>query len=117
MRALFPPENLMVITNALEANGFTGMFISPVDGKGKQKPSSFFQCDSLRKSDLLPRIQLDMVVDYCQADDLIGTIVETCRIEYIDVHVFVLPGEKSIQIQKEEVFLESPAGDSFVAII
>jgi nitrogen regulatory protein P-II 1 len=107
----------MVIINALEASGFTGMFISSVDGKGKQKPSSFFQCDSLRKTDLLPQIQLDMVVDYCQADNLIGTIMETCRTEYLDVHIFVLPIEKSIQIHKEEVFLESPAGGSFEAII
>jgi len=113
VRALFPPDKITIITRALEENGFFRMFFTPVEGTGTQSPSSFFACRSFRNSNLLPWIQLEMVVDYSRVDDLIATLMDTCQTRGIDIHIYIIPVEKAIRIGNGEIPDDSLAGGSY----
>lgn len=112
VRVLFPPDKITFITTALEENGFFRMLFTPVEGTGKHSPSSFFACNSFPGSYLFPWIQLEMVVDYSRTDDLINTLVETCKTWGIDVHIHIIPVEKVIRIGNGEIPDDTPAGGS-----
>lgn len=112
MRALFPPDKITIITSALEENGFSRMLFTLVEGTGTLKPSSFFACRSFLESNLLPWLQLEMAVDYSRADDLITTLMETCKVQGIDIHIHILPVEKEIVPGNGEIPDDSLAGGS-----
>ena len=112
VRAFFPPDKITIITAALEESGFFRMLFTPVEGTGTLKPSSFFACRSFQGSNLLPWIQLEMVVDYSRADDLITTLMETCRAQGIDIHIHIMPVEKEIVPRNGESPDDSLAGGS-----
>ena len=103
VRALFPPEKITIISAALEENGFFRMHFTPVEGTGTQKPSSFFACRSFLGSNLVPWIQLEMVVEYSRADGLISTLMGTCRHLGIDLHIHIMPVEKEILTGNGEI--------------
>jgi nitrogen regulatory protein P-II 1 len=114
VKAIFRPEQFIIIKNALEENGFLNMTITPVEGQGELKHISHDHCDSVSAFDLLPRIQIEMVVDSSQVDHLIGTIGETCRTEHVgDGRIYVIPVEKAIRVLNGEILVESPQGGSF----
>ena len=113
VRALFPPDKMTIITAALEENGFFCMLFTPVEGTGTQSPSSFFACRSFRNSNLLPWIQLEMIVDYSRADDLIATLMDVGQTRGIDIHIHIIPVKKAIRIGNGEVPDDSLAGGSF----
>lgn len=110
VRVLFPPEKIPVITAALEENGFFRMLFTPVERTGTQQPSSFFACRSFRNSNLVPWIQLEMVVDYSRADDLIASLLDTCQTRGIDIYIHIMPVEKAIRIGNGEIPDDSLAG-------
>ena len=112
VRALFPPDKITIITTALEENGFSRMLFTLVEGTGTLKPSSFFACRSFLGSNLLPWLQLEMAVDYSRADDLITTLMETCKAQGIDIHIHILPVEKEIVPGNGEIPDDSLAGGS-----
>ena len=113
VRAILMPEGFEFVRKALEENGFTGMTVTTVEGRGEQKRFPPENCKSLKSFDILPRIQIDMVVDYTKVDPLIGTIVETCRTEQCgDCRIFVIPVEKAIRVLKGEVHEEFLAGST-----
>ena len=118
VKAILKPERFEFVRKVLEENKFTGMTITAVDGQGDQKHFPPDNCNSLNSFDLLPRIQIDIVVDYARVDPLIGTIVETCRTEHVgDCRIFVIPVEKAIRVVKGEVLEEFQAGGTFGILI
>jgi nitrogen regulatory protein P-II 1 len=118
VKAILKPERFEFVRKALEENGFTGMTVTTVDGQGEQKHFPPDNCDSLNSFDLQPRIQIDIVVDYAKVDTLIGTIVETCRTEYVgDCRICVIPVEKGIRVVKGEVLEEIQTGGTFGIVV
>jgi len=112
VKALFPPDKITIITTALEENGFFRMLFTPVEGTETLKPSSFFACRNFRDSNLVPWIQLEMVVDYFRTDELISTLMDTCQVWGIDIHIHILPLEKAIFLGNGEIPDDSLAGGS-----
>jgi len=112
VKAHFPPDKITIITAALEENGFFRMLFTPVEGTGTSKSTSFFACRSFLGSNLLPWIQLEMVVDYSRADDLIATLRDTCQTHGIDIYIHIIPVEKAIPIGNGEIPDDSLAGGS-----
>ena len=104
VKAIIKPERFEFVKKALEDKGFVGMTISEVKGRGEQKGIALQYRGGLMTVDLLPKIQLEIVIRDSDVDNLIVTITEAARTGKIgDGKIFVLPVEKSIRIRTGEM--------------
>ena len=104
VKAVIKPERFEFVKKALEDKGFNGMTITEVKGRGEQKGISLEYRGGLMTVDLLPKIQLEIVVRDSDVDLLISTISESARTGKIgDGKIFVLPVEKAIRIRTGEI--------------
>jgi nitrogen regulatory protein P-II 1 len=103
VKAVIKPERFEFVKKALEDKGFNGMTITEVKGRGEQKGISLEYRGGLMTVDLLPKIQIEIVVRDSDTDLLISTITESARTGKIgDGKIFVIPVEKSIRIRTGE---------------
>jgi nitrogen regulatory protein P-II 1 len=103
IKAVIKPERFEFVKKALEEKGFKGMTITEVRGRGEQKGISLEYRGGLMTVDLLPKIQIDIVVRDSEVDSLIATISESSKTGKIgDGKIFVIPVEKAIRIRTGE---------------
>jgi nitrogen regulatory protein P-II 1 len=103
VKAIIKPERFEFVKKALEDKGFNGMTITEVKGRGEQKGISLEYRGGLMTVDMLPKIQIEIVVKAADQDALIGIISESARTGKIgDGKIFVIPVEKSIRIRTGE---------------
>jgi len=103
VKAVIKPERFEFVKKALEDKGFNGMTITEVKGRGEQKGISLEYRGGLMTVDLLPKIQIEIVVRDSDLDTLISTLMESARTGKIgDGKIFVIPIEKSIRIRTGE---------------
>ena len=103
VKAIIKPERFEFVKKGLEDKGFNGMTITEVKGRGEQKGISLEYRGGLMTVDLLPKIQLEIVVRDSDVDLLISTISEAARTGKIgDGKIFVIPVEKAIRIRTGE---------------
>ena len=62
VKAIIKPERFEFVKKALEDKGFIGMTISEVKGRGEQKGITLEYRGGLMTVDLLPKIQIEIVV-------------------------------------------------------
>jgi len=80
------------------------MTISEVKGRGEQKGITLQYRGGLMTVDLLPKIQLEIVIRDAHVDNVVTTITEAARTGKIgDGKIFILPVEKSIRIRTGEM--------------
>src|SRR5512139_2251816 len=79
VKAIIKPERFEFVKKALEDKGFNGMTIMEVKGRGEQKGISLEYRGGLMTVDLLPKIQIEIVVRDSDADFLISTLIESAR--------------------------------------
>jgi nitrogen regulatory protein P-II 1 len=104
VKAIIKPERFEFVKKALEDKGFIGMTISEVKGRGEQKGITLQYRGGLMTVDLLPKIQLEIVIRDSHVDDVVTTITEAARTGKIgDGKIFILPVEKSIRIRTGEM--------------
>jgi nitrogen regulatory protein P-II 1 len=104
VKAIIKPERFEFVKKALEDKGFIGMTISEVKGRGEQKGITLQYRGGLMTVDLLPKIQLEIVIRDSHVDDAVTTITEAARTGKIgDGKIFILPVEKSIRIRTGEM--------------
>ena len=104
VKAIIKPERFEFVKKALEDKGFIGMTVSEVKGRGEQKGITLQYRGGLMTVDLLPKIQLEIVVRDSDTDNLIAIITEAARTGKIgDGKIFILPIEKSIRIRTGEM--------------
>jgi nitrogen regulatory protein P-II 1 len=104
VKAIIKPERFEFVKKALEDKGFNGMTITEVKGRGEQKGISLEYRGGLMTVDLLPKIQLEIVVRDSDVDNLVVTITESARTGKIgDGKIFVMPVEKSLRIRTGEI--------------
>jgi nitrogen regulatory protein P-II 1 len=104
VKAVIKPERFEFVKKALEDKGFIGMTISEVKGRGEQKGIALQYRGGLMTVDLLPKIQLEIVIRDSDVDNLVATITEAARTGKIgDGKIFVIPVEKSIRIRTGEM--------------
>ena len=100
VKAIIKPERFEFVKKALEDKGFIGMTISEVKGRGEQKGITLQYRGGLMTVDLLPKIQLEIVIRDSDVDTIVVTITEAARTGKIgDGKIFILPVEKSIRIR------------------
>ena len=104
IKAIIKPERFEFVNKALEDKGFIGMTISEVKGRGEQKGITLQYRGGLMTVDLLPKIQLEIVIRDTHVDNVVTTITEAARTGKIgDGKIFILPVEKSIRIRTGEM--------------
>lgn len=100
VKAIIKPERFEFVKKALEEKGFIGMTIVEVKGRGEQKGITLEYRGGRITVDLLPKIQLEIVVRDSDVDNLVVTITEAARTGKIgDGKIFIMPVEKSIRIR------------------
>lgn len=104
VKAIIKPERFEFVKKALEDKGFVGMTVVEVKGRGEQKGIALQYRGGLMTVDLLPKIQIEIVVRDNALDDLVSLITQAARTGKIgDGKIFVLPVEKSIRIRTGEM--------------
>jgi nitrogen regulatory protein P-II 1 len=104
VKAIIKPERFEFVKKALEDKGFIGMTISEVKGRGEQKGITLQYRGGLITVDLLPKIQLEIVIRDSDVDTIVVTITEAARTGKIgDGKIFIMPVEKSIRIRTGEM--------------
>jgi nitrogen regulatory protein P-II 1 len=104
VKAIIKPERFEFVKKALEDKGFIGMTISEVKGRGEQKGIALQYRGGLMTVDLLPKIQLEIVIRDADIDNIVTTITEAARTGKIgDGKIFVMPVERSIRIRTGEM--------------
>ena len=103
VKAIVKPERFEFVKKALEDKGFIGMTVTEVKGRGAQKGITLEYRGGLMTVDMLPKIQIEIVVRDSDLDSLISIIMEAARTGKIgDGKIFFLPVEKSIRIRTGE---------------
>ncbi|AGB02271.1 P-II family nitrogen regulator [Methanoregula formicica] len=114
IKAIIKPERFEYVKKALEESGFPGMTVTEVQGRGDQKGITLEYRGGHMTVDLLPKIQIEIVVDYDKVERVVTTISEACRTGKVgDGRIFVMPVERAIRIRTGETLEEKPVGGTF----
>ncbi len=103
VKAIIRPERLEFVKRALENLGLYGMTVMPVEGRGDQKGISLQYRGGAITVDLIPKVQIEVVVKDADTDRVITAVCEGARTGKIgDGRIFVLPVERSIKVRTGE---------------
>jgi nitrogen regulatory protein P-II 1 len=103
IKAIVRPNKVDDVKNALEKLQIAGMTVTEVRGHGKQKGHTAIYRGQEYNVSLLPKMEVDVVVEDAVADDAIKAIIEAARTGEIgDGRVFVLPVAESYRIRTGE---------------
>ena len=103
IKAVVRPSKIDEVKNALEKIQISGMTVTEVRGHGKQKGHTAIYRGQEYNVSLLPKMEIEVVVDDSMADEAIKAIIEAARTGEIgDGRVFVLPVDESYRIRTGE---------------
>jgi len=105
VEAIIRPEKLEQVKKALEENGYTGMTVTEVRGRGEQRGIRLqFRGRSITV-DLLTKIKIEIVVPDEDVDKVVKIIMDNARTgKPGDGRIFIIPVEKAIRIRTGEIF-------------
>jgi nitrogen regulatory protein PII len=103
IKCIVRPNKVDEVKDALEKIGISGMTVTEVRGHGKQKGHTAIYRGKEYNVSLLPKMQIEVVVQDPIVEDAIKAIVEAARTGEIgDGRVFVLPVEQTYRIRTGE---------------
>jgi nitrogen regulatory protein P-II 1 len=101
--AIIKPFKLEEVSTAVKAAGVLGLTVSEVQGAGRQGGHTEVYRGTEYKTDLLPKVCLEAVVDDDVVEAVITAIVESARTDKIgDGKIWVTPVESVIRIRTGE---------------
>ena len=101
--AIIRPSKLEEVKKALLDSGFAGMTIHDVRGHGRQVGITERYRGSDYRVDLLPKVQIDMVVNDGDMEKAVDIVVSTARTGDIgDGKIFIHPVEDVVRIRTGE---------------
>ena len=104
VRAIIKPERFEFVKKALEDKGFVSMTMTEVRGRGEQKGITLEYRGGLMTVDMLPKIQIEIVVKEKDVDSVIATLTESARTgKFGDGKIFIIPVDKAIRIRTGEM--------------
>src|SRR5947199_10821815 len=104
IRAIVRPNKIDEVREALEKLSISGMTVTEVRGHGKQKGHTAVYRGKEYNVNLLPKMEVEVVVEDNIADDAIKAIIQAARTGEIgDGRVFVLPVLHSYRIRTGEL--------------
>lgn len=104
LKAIIRPDKIDAVKDALGAVGVTGMTVTEVRGHGKQKGHTAIYRGQEYMVNLLPKMQVEVVVGDEAAEEVCRAIIAAARTGEIgDGRVFVLPVTHSYKIRTGEL--------------
>ena len=103
VKAIIKPERFEFVKKALEDKGFVSMIMTEVRGRGEQKGISLEYRGGMMTVDMLPKIQIEIVVRDSDVENLVSIIMEAARTGKIgDGKIFIQNLDECIRIRTEE---------------
>jgi nitrogen regulatory protein PII len=103
IKAIVRPSKIDEVKNALEQIQISGMTVTEVRGHGKQKGHTAIYRGQEYNVSLLPKMEIEVVVDDSMVEAAIKAIIAAARTGEIgDGRVFVLPVDESYRIRTGE---------------
>lgn len=103
IEAIIREEKLNDVKGALQQAGFVGMNVTECRGHGREGGIELVGRSGTYKIDMLPRVQINMVLSDHNVDTAIETICQAARTGSIgDGLIFVYPVEDVIRIRTGE---------------
>jgi len=103
IKAIIRPERSEFVKKALEKEGSYGMTVLEVMGRGDQMGIKLQYRGGVMNVDLIPKIQIEVVVKDEDERRIIKAIADSARTDKIgDGRIFVLPVEGSIRVRTGE---------------
>lgn len=101
IEAIIRPEKLEPVKNALASEGFVGLNVVQVTGRGAQRGVTYVGRVGERTTiDMLPKIKLELVVQNDETDRAIDIIIANARTGNIgDGKIFVMPVSEAIRVR------------------
>jgi nitrogen regulatory protein P-II 1 len=104
VKAIIKPEQFDLVKKALEESGVTGITVTEVHGRGEQKGITLEYRGKKMVVDMLPKIQIEIVIRDQEVDKLITTIMNAARTGMIgDGKIFILPVDTAIRVRTGEM--------------
>lgn len=101
--AIVRPSKMEEVKEALAHLHISGMTVTEVRGHGRQRGHTAIYRGKEYSVSLLPKVKIELVLPDDRVDEVIRTIMETCRTGEIgDGRVFVLPVEEGYNIRTGE---------------
>ena len=103
IKAIIRPNKVDEVKDALERLNISGMTVTEVRGHGKQKGHTAVYRGKEYNVSLLPKMEIELVVQDGIVEEAIKAIVQAARTGEIgDGRVFVLPVEQTYRIRTGE---------------
>jgi nitrogen regulatory protein P-II 1 len=103
IEAIIREEKLSDVKEALQKIGIVGLNVAEIRGHGRQGGIELSGRSGTYKVDLLPRIQINIILSDHNVEKTINTILEAARTDNIgDGIIFVYPVEDVIRIRTGE---------------
>ena len=103
IKSIVRPNKVDEVKDALTKIGISGMTVTEVRGHGKQKGHTAIYRGKEYNVSLLPKMQVEVVVEDSTVDEAIKAIIQSARTGEIgDGRVFVLPVEQTYKIRTGE---------------
>ena len=103
LKAIVRPNKVDEVKDAHTRIGISGMTVTEVRGHGKQKGHTAIYRGKEYNVSLLPKMQIEVVVNDSITDDAIKAIIQSARTGEIgDGRVFVLPVGETYKIRTGE---------------
>jgi nitrogen regulatory protein PII len=101
--AIIRPNKLQVVKEALDDISVPSMTVTEVKGRGKQRGVIEIYRDREYCIDLLPKLEIDIVVSDDKVDKIVDTIAKAAHTGEIgDGKIFVTPVEEVVRIRTGE---------------
>jgi len=103
IKAIVRPNKVDEVKEALSKLSISGMTVTEVRGHGKQKGHTAVYRGKEYDVSLLPKMEIEVVVQDGIVDEVIGAIVQAARTGEIgDGRVFVIPIDQTYRIRTGE---------------
>jgi nitrogen regulatory protein PII len=103
IKAIIRPNKVDEVKDAIGTLGISGMTVTEVRGHGKQKGHTAIYRGREYNVSLLPKMQIEVVVEDSIADDVIKAVIAAARTgEVGDGRIFVLPASQTYRIRTGE---------------
>jgi nitrogen regulatory protein PII len=103
IKSVVRPNKVDDVRDALEKMNVPGMTVTEVRGHGRQKGHTAIYRGKEYNVSLLPKVEIEVVVQDAIVEEVIKTIITAARTGEIgDGRVFVLPAEHSYNIRTGE---------------
>jgi nitrogen regulatory protein P-II 1 len=101
--AIIRPTKLQVVKEALDEIGIPSITVTEVKGRGKQRGVIEIYRDREYCIDLLPKLEINIVISDEKVDTVVETIAKAARTGEIgDGKIFVMPVEEVVRIRTGE---------------